>query len=67
MRGPGEIFGLKQSGFINLKIADITNQQMVARAQKEAQALVKKDPYLKKYPHLAEKIKTLQLEYIQPN
>ena len=67
MRGPGEIFGLKQSGFINLKLADITDQAAVARAQKEAKNLVVKDPDLKKYPLLKQKIENRELDLVQPN
>lgn len=67
MRGPGEVFGLKQSGFVNLKIADITDQTAVASAQKEAKSLLELDPDLKSYPILAEKIRSQELEYIQPN
>lgn len=67
MRGPGEVFGLKQSGFANLKIADLTDSVAIARAQIEAKNLVEKDPQLKNYPLLKTRIEDLQLEYIQPN
>lgn len=67
MRGPGEVFGLKQSGFVNLKIADITDQTAVARAQSEAKRLVEADSSLKNHPLLREKIKSQELDFIQPN
>ncbi|MBI3283174.1 ATP-dependent DNA helicase RecG [Candidatus Curtissbacteria bacterium] len=67
MRGPGEVFGFKQSGFVNLKIADITDQTVVAAAQREAKKIVEKEPNLKSFPLLAEKIRAQELEYIQPN
>ena len=67
MRGPGEIFGYKQSGFTNLKIADLSDHKLVAATQQEAKKMVEKDPNLKKYPELAQKIKNLGLEYAQPN
>ncbi len=67
MRGAGEIFGLKQSGFINLKIADISNTVTLAKTQKEADAIIQKDPTLKTYPALREKISSIQSDYIQPN
>ncbi len=67
MRGPGEVFGLKQSGFTNLKIADLTDAQAVAAAQIEAKNLIEKDPKLKNYLLLAQKINKLQSDYIQPN
>ncbi len=67
MRGPGEIFGLRQSGYVNLKIADISDQQLIAQAQNEAKTILKKDPNLKLYPQLAAKLKSMEQEYIQPN
>jgi len=67
MRGPGEIFGFKQSGYINLKIADISDQELIAQAQKEAKMLLGEDPNVQSYPQLAQKLKSLQQDYIQPN
>lgn len=67
MRGAGEIFGLKQSGFINLKVADLSDAVTLAKAQKEADAIIKKDPTLKTYPDLLEKISSVQNELVQPN
>jgi len=66
-RGPGEIFGLKQSGYVNLKIADISNQVLVAQTQKEAQLIIDKDPSLKEFKNLSQKLKSLKQDYIQPN
>lgn len=67
MRGPGEIFGLRQSGFTQLKIADITDEVLISRAQNEATRLVESDPDLKKSPLLREKVQSFQLDFVQPN
>lgn len=67
MRGPGEIFGLKQSGFINLKIADLSDQETIAKAQAQAKRLVLEDPELKNYPLLAQKLSRLGSDLAQPN
>ncbi|MEK9147190.1 MAG: ATP-dependent DNA helicase RecG [Patescibacteria group bacterium] len=67
MRGPGEIFGLSQSGFTQLKIADLSDEVLISKAQNEAKNLAQEDPDLKKYPNLAQKIKTRQLDFVQPN
>jgi len=67
MRGSGEIFGLRQSGFINLKIADISDRKTVSITQSEAKKILATDPSLKKFPLLSQKLNKLQSEYIQPN
>ena len=67
LRGPGEIFGFRQSGFANLKIADLSDEVLISKAQAEAKKLVENDPNLEKYPLLREKINTFELEYVQPN
>ena len=67
MRGPGETFGLKQSGFADLKLADLSDHLAIERAQKEAQMLVRDDPNLANYPLLAQKLQTLQKDFVEPN
>ena len=67
MRGSGEIFGLRQSGFVNLKVADLADRKIVSEAQNEAKELLSFDSSLKKFPLLSQKLNKLQSEYIQPN
>ncbi|MCR4324127.1 MAG: ATP-dependent DNA helicase RecG [Candidatus Curtissbacteria bacterium] len=67
MRGPGETFGLKQSGFTSLKIADITDREMIVIAQTEAKKLIEEDPDLKNNKAFTEKLKRIENEYVQPN
>ncbi|MBI2327004.1 ATP-dependent DNA helicase RecG, partial [Candidatus Curtissbacteria bacterium] len=67
MRGPGEIFGLKQSGFVNLKIADLSDQITISKAQVEAKKLLHEDPDLKSYPLLSQKLEEISSAYSQPN
>lgn len=66
MRGAGDIFGFKQSGFLNLKIADITDSQLVSRAREEAKRLVENDEF-KKHKDLYQKLQKINYQYIQPN
>ncbi len=55
LRGPGEFFGTRQWGMLNLKIADLTKDaQVLDSARREAFQLVRKDPGLKSYPQLWE-------------
>jgi ATP-dependent DNA helicase RecG len=48
LRGPGNIFGLKQSGFPEFKHADIvTDSKLILQAKEEAFKLIDEDPELK--------------------
>jgi len=48
LRGPGDIFGTMQSGFPNLKFADIvTDSELIFKIKKIAFELIKKDSMLK--------------------
>jgi len=49
LRGPGEVFGQRQSGFFQHKIADIVKDGKIIREARElAFELVKLDPNLRK-------------------
>lgn len=67
MRGSGEIFGLKQSGFTNFKIADISDYQTIKSAQTEAKNLLEMDPKLKNHNLLQQKLESISSQYSQPN
>lgn len=47
LRGPGDIFGIKQSGFPELKHVDIIHDtELIMQAKREAFALIENDPHL---------------------
>jgi len=54
LRGPGEVYGIKQHGFLDLKMASLTDTKMIKRAREEAEKIVKKG--IEKYPALLKKI-----------
>lgn len=56
LRGPGEIYGVKQSGIPDLKMASLTDSTTIEKARGSAQKIINKDPLLKNYPKLASKI-----------
>lgn len=60
IRGPGELFGFKQSGMPDLKVADLMrDQNLLEIARKEAEIILTEDSTLRSYP----KIRTLLEEF----
>jgi ATP-dependent DNA helicase RecG len=56
LRGPGEIYGIRQSGIPDLKMASLTDYETIEKARNSAQKIIDKDPLLKTYDKLAGKI-----------
>ena len=58
LRGPGEVYGLRQSGLSDLKIADLVKDiRLLDRARRDAQEILDSDPALASpdYARLAER------------
>jgi ATP-dependent DNA helicase RecG len=56
LRGAGEVYGLAQKGFPELKIANLYDYKLMKNAREEAENILKTDPNLNKYPLIKEKI-----------
>ena len=52
LRGPGDLFGTRQSGLPNLQLAQLTDQDILALAREEASNILTKDPTLTNKTHL---------------
>lgn len=53
-RGPGEFLGTRQSGYTNhLRMASLTDVQLIEKAQRSAKKLIEQDPELKLPEHQA--------------
>ncbi len=65
LRGPGEIYGVRQSGIPDLKMASLTDNITIELARKAAQTIITQDPELKSYPELYEKLQDLQEVFIK--
>ena len=60
-RGPGEVYGIRQSGFYDsLKIAKLTDWPVIKVVQKEIDKIFKLDKDLNNYPEIKEKIKDFE-------
>lgn len=59
LRGPGEFFGIKQSGLPDLTMAALADLELVQSARKEARTLLKEDPLLKQHQPLLKQLGTL--------
>jgi ATP-dependent DNA helicase RecG len=60
IRGQGTVFGTRQAGAKDLKLADILRDaKVLVTARKEAFALVASDPYLRAHPEIADEVEAL--------
>jgi ATP-dependent DNA helicase RecG len=48
LRGPGDFFGVRQSGLPALRLASLSHTAILEQARTEAQAIFQEDPYLSK-------------------
>ncbi len=53
IRGPGDFFGVRQSGMPELQIADLSDTPLIELTRKLANKLWESDPYLRKIEHSA--------------
>ena len=53
LRGPGDLLGVQQSGLLDLKIADLSQDSKILQAARAAaQHIIKEDPWLTQPHHL---------------
>jgi len=53
LRGPGDFFGTRQSGLPNLRMAHLSDRQLLESAREEAARVMQEDPDLKARKHEA--------------
>ena len=61
-RGAGDLFGRKQWGISDLGMEALKNLKLIRAAREEAEALIRCDPSLSKYPALRERIERTAVE-----
>ena len=62
LRGPGEMYGVAQSGFTELKVATLLNYPAIKRARTEAEQILTADPDLKAHPIFRKKVEQKNLK-----
>lgn len=66
IRGQGTVFGARQAGLNDLKLADILrDRDELTSARREAFALVANDPELRSHPDVAEEVRALLGEEVE--
>jgi ATP-dependent DNA helicase RecG len=60
LRGPGAIYGVMQHGQLDLRIAKLSDTQLIVSARKAAQTLLDEGEELLKYPELMKHVRQLQ-------
>lgn len=60
-RGSGNLYGTQQSGELGLRIARLTDTDVMAKAQKDAARIVKEDPELSTHPVLKRMVERLRV------
>lgn len=65
IRGPGDVFGIRQSGISSAVLLALAHPQLVKEIRTEAVELLRKDPTLKSSAGLAEKIKEMEETHLE--
>ncbi len=60
LRGPGAIYGTTQHGALDLRVAKITDVQLITEAREAAREFMKKDEKLVHYPQLKARVDKLR-------
>jgi ATP-dependent DNA helicase RecG len=63
IRGPGEVYGEKQHGFIDLKIASFTDYQLITQTKKAVDYFIN-HYHLSQFPSLLKRIEEYQIKQI---
>ncbi len=62
LRGPGEVYGVRQSGIPDLRMATFSDSRLIKKARIEAENIISQDPLLKDHPRLHRSLARNQIE-----
>jgi ATP-dependent DNA helicase RecG len=60
LRGPGEIYGRRQHGTLDVQLADTSDAKFLANVRGEALKFLSNPAAMIKYPHVAAKVNSLK-------
>lgn len=60
IRGPGDLFGIRQSGVPDIVLKNLDDHKLIRDAKQEAIILMQKDSSLKKYPPLLKRLEEME-------
>jgi ATP-dependent DNA helicase RecG len=60
LRGPGQIYGKKQHGLLELEMADLGDSRLVSQVREAATNFVTDDKNMLQYPQVVERINRLK-------
>ncbi len=64
LRGPGEVYGYKQSGTANLKLADLTDVKLIKLTRSAAKHILSISKDLEKFPKIKQKLEQIMPDLI---
>lgn len=67
IRGPGEIYGTRQHGIPDLRVASLTDLILIEKTRSAAQEFINKDPTLSQFPILRQKLERFTIKAISPD
>ncbi len=60
LRGPGQVYGIKQHGDLNLQMADFGNAKLVAQVREYASQFLRDTSAMLHYPHIRDTVNALK-------
>ncbi len=64
MRGPGEVYGTRQHGLPDLKVATLTDPELIAETRKSAEETLSSSPTLREFPLLKAKLESYTIKAV---
>lgn len=65
LRGPGEFFGTRQSGLPDLKVANLSDQNLLRATRELAEEMLANDPQLSQQPELQRAVEKVNRRFVE--